>query len=955
MELLESIAKLSAPLDGAKLSLESVLKSFHAARDKHIFRILSTIASCDHTMQARTRALQELPDRTKSLGDGVAEWVKNLVKRCAMGESLNASVTNQCVLLAKDCVSEGDIPACAALLAAVKFAVDIFPALCSSENIFENLTELFTTCRSVTGATKKELQALGIVTALSSILSTVAVVPTSKDLPGNGLHENDMKQQLTQLCLRDGTPEQTRNAVHALARFVCPSGQSEIPATDEDFVSLLQLLTSASRLKIPTDKRESMKVVCALSALSALASSAPLVLTSSTRGDKAFKFALESILIGRENANADQGPDSDDDEASIEGSPASPSLKGGRHSSASKRKNLTPEVKPSLLEDEHLSLSCRTICASVDFLVSHVRSVSLLRASVGLSVSLSNTILSPSNEQIQRLFQLLTQILDDQGLPPSAKDSRSCMSRQDRAALRQTAGVGLIRLCDIRLGLEKEMLTPAMWISLGNTFLDEELSVRDVVLEEYSTFLKCTGIYGIERSNHLSKVPSLRFLSYVVLCNEGDCKSAAKICVSNLRITTEANYRKQCALGKEAEQKFEAYQKMLTMPEYCVPFAYYLLSHRKDTPSDGAVNQTVDSSDNEDDSMRPDYEAQHRMLRKRLKHLFDPLVNSLGDGADNISFLLRMTEIIGKRYTPLDPFLSCSNRRSIGSNGGIVDQPSAPNKRKSTQLDGRLKAICSVASEVLSSYVKIDKNLSTFFGSIHVPKSVFETKPIKRGGIVSTCIPVENSASHSTSRRSVTFSPEVSFRNGKIAEQLTPQLNHPQREPSSQSAARPAALLRSFPPSPNPVLNSRAVDRSTSFQSPGQQNENAKNDLSLKSSSGASTVTLSQNPSIEASSSKTLPECSEESSQPFSSHNEQPLKRRSRLSSSSKSDRRVVKKKSKAKPDALPKQINVVKIKARKHLDDLDFDFRDSENKPVSRNASNHQELKTTRSTRRQK
>lgn len=175
MEVLELVARMTAPVDGTKTSIEDVLQDLHGARDKHIFRILATIVDPAHTTQSRARALEELPRRTKVLGDAVSDWVKNLVKRCAMGDSLNSEVVSHCVLLAQECFRAGDIPAVGALLASVKMAVHIFPALCSSSETFVTLTEIFSECRSSTGEVKKELHASGIVTALSSILSAVAI------------------------------------------------------------------------------------------------------------------------------------------------------------------------------------------------------------------------------------------------------------------------------------------------------------------------------------------------------------------------------------------------------------------------------------------------------------------------------------------------------------------------------------------------------------------------------------------------------------------------------------------------------------------------------------------------------------------------------------------------------------------------------------------------------------
>jgi hypothetical protein len=124
MQILEQLAKLTSPIENPKVSLDDVLVSFHGARDKHIFRILATIVDPSHTAEARRRAFEELPKRTKSLGDAVSDWVKNLVKRCAMGDSLNVDVVHACIRLAHGCVLINDIPACTAFLSSVKMCTE---------------------------------------------------------------------------------------------------------------------------------------------------------------------------------------------------------------------------------------------------------------------------------------------------------------------------------------------------------------------------------------------------------------------------------------------------------------------------------------------------------------------------------------------------------------------------------------------------------------------------------------------------------------------------------------------------------------------------------------------------------------------------------------------------------------------------------------------------------------
>ena len=94
------------------------------------------------------------------------------------------------------------------------------------------------------------------------------------------------------------------------------------------------------------------------------------------------------------------------------------------------------------------------------------------------------------------------------------------------------------------------------------------------------------------------------------------------------------------------------------MPEYALPYALYLLSFRKESPIAGGTNAdpVLNGEDETDgDTDVATEEARRKMLGKRLKCLFEPLVQSLGESADNISFLLRMTDVFGNsKWQPVD-------------------------------------------------------------------------------------------------------------------------------------------------------------------------------------------------------------------------------------------------------------------------------------------------------------
>ena len=180
MEKLEFVASLSAPIPANTSSdptvdLPTVLTKIHTAKDKHIFRILSTIASSTHSPAARIRAFDELPKRTKGLGNVTSSWVKSLARRCAMGTFLNAESIEHCIILAQECFEAGDCEAASLFLLCVKTATSIFPALGATKEGFKNLVEFFEACRTdVTPATKKDMDKFGIVTVISDILAKAA-------------------------------------------------------------------------------------------------------------------------------------------------------------------------------------------------------------------------------------------------------------------------------------------------------------------------------------------------------------------------------------------------------------------------------------------------------------------------------------------------------------------------------------------------------------------------------------------------------------------------------------------------------------------------------------------------------------------------------------------------------------------------------------------------------------
>lgn len=176
-EQLEAVARLTVPIEGA--DPEIVLKKFHTAKDKRIFHLLSSTTDAKDSKTARIRALEELPPRTRPLGDSTSTWIQNLVKRSAMGESLNSEIVENSVILAQECLKEEEVTACKAFLQTVELAVQVFPDICNTGETKNTLAKLLSDCGSASRQLRKSLNTNHIVTLLSSIMSNA----TSSSVP----------------------------------------------------------------------------------------------------------------------------------------------------------------------------------------------------------------------------------------------------------------------------------------------------------------------------------------------------------------------------------------------------------------------------------------------------------------------------------------------------------------------------------------------------------------------------------------------------------------------------------------------------------------------------------------------------------------------------------------------------------------------------------------------------
>jgi hypothetical protein len=764
-DLLEKVASMIPALPGASPTpgeRHAVLEKFHGIKDNHVFRILGTLVHSDHSIKSRIRALDDLQKRVKSTaGDAVQTWVRLLVKRCSMGDFLNLDIIQHCSMLALECFEGDQLVAAQKFLSCVQLAANSFPILCASKEVYENLTTIFRDCSNLpsSASKRKKIEQSNIVTTVSAILASVSPFRIASK---GSIEVEDLQEQLIRLC-QNGTPEQARHAVATIAALLVTKEDITLTQEQEDtFLPLLQTLASPSRLAI-TATGTSSRLACVLVSLAELADRAPGAFDSSERGKNALKFAVDRVLLGRAysastkkkrtsglNEDRDEN-DSSEGESESDGEETKTPARQRRKSAKSTNDttHLSPVTGTNLVEDHNLSISCRTLCAAIEFLSTYIRSSFLTNKSAGTSGSA--LAFPTSHDFIDNYFSVLSQILRDQGMPPSSRDRQLCCARQDRAALRQCAAIHLLRLCDTRLGLDQKYLTTQRWHFLSYALLDDERVVRTAVMQELGLMFTGNGVYGNSKGVP-PMAPRLRFLAFLVLCTDGDhgadhtrangnaanvgkcahnAKGNAASSIAFLRRIYESHSSQARAKGPDAEKHFELHTKLTIMPECMVPYAYHLLSFRGETPSVNGNNAGDGSTEEYDDGNQIEESCQ-RVLRKRLKLLFDPLVQTLGDSADNISFLLRITDVISKSFQ-LEGF----NPSSGGDSSPGSNLLPFTKKKDGAKHHGKLLNVCTSAREVLLSYVKKDVNLETHPGTIRMPVNLFRKRSLKQDPTVS--------------------------------------------------------------------------------------------------------------------------------------------------------------------------------------------------------------------------
>ena len=697
-EILEKLVNQFAPMANVEAGKkQELLTKIHNHKDKHIFKLMATICDPNHTVGARVRALDELPKRVNSLGNVASTWMKSFVRRVSNGVSICAETIGHCAMLAHECASSDDFESSKLFLDVCKLGVISFPEFgtykdADDRSCFDHIIEFFNECSKHSAKEKKEAAKFNIVTMLSQIMAAIAPKAASSsnfNLSALGKNDEELQSQLLRLCTKEGTPEQACHAIYVISALHVNKENIDrrqtIAMQQNAFGPLLKALTAPQRLSLENDR-----CVSILSALTALAETAPHAFeaggdgSQEGRGVKAVRFALESVILGKRGASLLKEDAVDDDSES-----------------ESDSEDDSENKKKSTKKTKKVNLAPLRVVAAIELLTAHICSLPKHQDNSVDMLGTSDDVTSASH--VKAVFDVFLRIVKDNGLPPNSKDRPSCNDKASKAMIRKAVGVGLMRLCSPNGGRDT-FLTLAGYNELASLLLDDNAEVRNAVTEELTNMITGTGSY--------SKVaPNLRFVGLGVLTADAEgsvgsvvasngsavnigkksnaAKQAIMKCIDTLRNTCDQVLLQCKSKGEGGEIFFEKNLKHRCMPEFALPFALHLLANREETP------KTTGKAD----------EVHFKQLKRRLKNLLEPLIQSLGVNADNISFLLRMTELVA--YYEL-----------IAFEGGADEEI----------VSTKLKVVCKATRECILKYVKTDAHLTPYPGLIQIPLTLFSVK-----------------------------------------------------------------------------------------------------------------------------------------------------------------------------------------------------------------------------------
>mmetsp|Transcript_5510 Transcript_5510/g.11434 ORF Transcript_5510/g.11434 Transcript_5510/m.11434 type:complete len:1933 (-) Transcript_5510:1750-7548(-) len=680
------------PSDTPERAREETLDKFHAFRDRRIFDFLAKLADGRHLPSARRKATEGVPARLAAQGTVLAAWSRTLVRRCGHGGAVEPEVVSTMAEMAESCVREREYAVAGTILKQLASILSTVGEMGGGKaGAWSQCVGILSICINLKSSKQKSTEATGVLDVVCKILNIGSKVD------GLGAHEaaRDLELLLLKLVQKEGSVEQCRHAVAVLCRLsrLYEDGKEVVNVQEERVtVKLFRLLTKSNVLC-----RGNKRLNAVLISLGALMDGDTLLVQGEREiVDKAIRFAWEDIILDQggnipEDSSSNESEEHSEDELASDEDTTKSKFTRSRRTQSPKASKRSAQNPPKV----KTPIPSASIAAAMDLLVHHINSLPL-----GANPHPTSSPFS-SRSHIISVLSHITSLLSSP-IP----------------ILRLSAFKSILRLCQAKYRRESLLMLPT-WHCLGNILLDKEESVRRPASLELTDMITGRGSYG-------PLAPSLRFVSLLVLLPDADvgvpvtCIAAASplgknhlecvrqsyfTCVNTLRRTCQETLAR-CRALEEGEKKWEKRYKMLIMPEFVLPFGVHLLFGREETPSGRGVVRLNDE------------EAAKKHLRKRIKFLLDPLILSLGDQPDNISFLLRMVEVIGDKYMPAS---------SLSKDAEELDPAAA---------SAKLKSVCRTARDVLLKYIKTDVNLEAYPGTIQLPRALFlRNKDVKRVGV----------------------------------------------------------------------------------------------------------------------------------------------------------------------------------------------------------------------------
>ena len=628
-------------------SLDGAFRAIHSAKDKHVLRVLGAIADPCHSRESLRRAHAEVWKRVRvgkqKQKDGQLQLhVKQLIRRMGMGSTFCLDLMKGAAALAVECT-----------------------------------TKTNTTKSKGKGKTKKVVYTHAVL--LKSYVNLIAIM--SRGMPG--CCHCDAFVHLTTLLHRMPSSDMIMRAMAAYAPTMASSSSNEDKGEDDDDI----------RLKLTSSDRKELQRMCLRGNDVALARHAVKVLLSfSLEDDHHQKFikglahqrvlstnnphaasAMAALCVVAESSKGDLKSSIKDDAAltfarRTLSSYISPSIVASHDDDDVEIEKSDDEVETtgntnkrgnsSLQEDYPLIWECMSYCvahihaSSKEYLLQHKDRVSKIASA--LYAIASNDTASQNNQNMNQKTKVHAVV---------------CLLRLNSSALPV-------------LPMKHPHFHRQLYLMFARYLYDSNDLQNELI----------RMLSPSKTDKYYTLAPKLRFLALAIV--SVPCPTAVvSRCIVALRKTCDILQGASSSPGM-----FDAKYKHIFLPEYCIPYATFVLTHW---------------------AMSHDDKLSDKALDKKWKTLLDPLVHSIdgGTAGDNIGYLMHMATLLETRYLPIMSKMEDGEEEEI-----FYDQ---------------YVRTCQRCRDVLSGMVKEDKHLDhrgsdqhhgELYGDMKMPMEYFKLK-----------------------------------------------------------------------------------------------------------------------------------------------------------------------------------------------------------------------------------